>query len=73
MISCDSSLWKLEIDGKRYENIILDEKNFLVKVRESKTVMLSYEIPDTKKAKYLVFSLEDGSKFKIKLADEKQS
>ena len=69
IISCDSSLWQLEIDGKRYENTILGEKNFSIKVGKSKTVRLSYGIPDAKKAKYLMFSLEDGSKFKIKLAD----
>lgn len=70
IISCDSSLWQLEIDGKRYENTILSEKTFQVGVGESKTVTLSYEIPDTKKAKYLMLSFEEGSKFKIKLADE---
>ena len=72
IISCDSSLWHLEIDGKRYENTILSEKTFKVGVGESKTVTLSYEIPDTKKAKYLMLSFEEGSKFKIKLADEEQ-
>lgn len=73
IISCDSSLWQLEIDGKMYENTILGEKTFQVGVGESKTVTLSYEIPDTKKAKYLILSFEEGLKFKIKLADEEQS
>lgn len=71
-LSFDSSLWQLEIDGKRYENTILFEKTFQVTVGESKIVTLSYKIPDTKKAKYLLFSFEEDKKFIMQVADDEK-
>ncbi len=71
-LSFDSSLWQLEIDGKRYENTILFEKTFQVTVGESKIVTLSYKIPDTKKAKYLLFSFGEDKKFIMQVADDEK-